>query len=110
MTLLPSGRIVVTLNASIGFSCFLQQSDIGTVESTQWLLNGTLLDSQVAHANVRTDFSFGVGTLDLIPIPVEYNATTIQCTVSINPPRSEQESSSMIVTLLLEGYCSCVER
>ena len=102
--LLPLGSAVSYPGGNTRFDCnsFAQR----VISDVQWLLNG-LPFNNLTYTNVTTDFarnSQGVvrgSALFFDDIPVEYNMTTIACTIhyTTGPP----VNSSMNTVLLLQG-------
>ena len=74
MTVLSSGR-----NAN--FRCL--STSVDSIMSIQWLMNGsaTLTNETIASGNavVLFDGLVGIGRLDVINVPLEFNETSIQC-------------------------------
>lgn len=101
------GHLVIFPSSNVSFTCVPSDND-HRITSIEWLLNGMTQSTNLS--NVRILFSMavnGVGVLKFINTPLEYNGTTVQCVADLDPPRSRQDSSSTVATLLIQGRKDC---
>ena len=99
---IPTGTVVAMPSSTAVFVCAFRTSRSDRITGVSWLVNGTAMGNLT---NARAEFSHvgnGRGSLMFSRLPMEYNGTTIQCVVTINPPRPGGLSSS-IATLLVQG-------
>ena len=72
--------VVPSSGKNLSFRC-LNHNDVDSTMSVQWLMNGsaTLTNEAIASGNAVVLFEVGVGRLDVINVPLEFNGTSIQC-------------------------------
>ena len=72
----PLVDVVPSSGGNASFRCLSS-----SVDSIQWLMNGsaTLTNEAIASGNAVVLFEIGVGRLDVINVPLEFNGTSIQC-------------------------------
>ena len=81
------------------FICY--SFSVDSIVSVQWLMNGsaTLTNEAIASGNVFVLFDDGVGVLDVINVPLDFNETSIQC----NGLTSGTNFTTQPAMLLLQG-------
>lgn len=93
----PSDNVVVsTLGGNTSLSC---ASSLGTVNSVEWLINGTAVprDENIVLYFNKID---GIGTLKFTNLALEYNNSRVKCQASFG---SEGVVTSSATLLLLQG-------
>ena len=96
VNIFPSETVVGIPGDNFDFHCM---DPSRTALSVQWLVNGTLLENSELM-NVFQEFNSRSKTADLFfDLPLEHNATTIQCIYNF----ATEIVSSETITLLLQG-------
>ena len=94
---IPSGEVVVTLDADTTVTC---NSLEGSINSIQWLINGTLVEPS-AQVNPVFDTEHGIGLLQLKNFTLNFNSSRIQCRASFDSGITE--TSTELLLILVQG-------
>lgn len=101
-----SGSETVALNSTIRFNCVLPTASTDEITDVEWVLNGsTYLENLGNVIPEFSDIGNGRGVLTFMRVPLEYNATTVQCMATISPHRPEG-GASPVLTLIVQGIYS----
>ena len=73
--------LVVPISGGGNGRFFCHSITVDSIVSVQWLMNGsaTLTNEAIALGNAVVLFDDGVGVLDVINVPLDFNETRIQC-------------------------------
>ncbi len=98
MTVEPQEKVITPGGIAIFHCEIINNNDM---RQLYWLVNGTRLeDLKLGDDRVNDYMSRGVRSLTFLPIPVEYNDTTIQCFANFT---SGEIMYSNNATLLVQG-------
>lgn len=95
----PSEGYVTTIGANAVFVCMPNCIDYNR---RVWLVNGTLLETNLTNINAIFSCKTGTLLLQFTNIPLEYNTTNVTCRAELN---SGGNITSNVAILLIQGKC-----
>ena len=75
----PTEPVALIFSGNVHFQC--HSISVDSIVSIQWLMNGSaiLTNEAISSGNAAVLFDDGIGALNVINIPLEFNETSIQC-------------------------------
>ena len=105
VSVIPGGEAISHVDGNFTLFCVSSDLSVGII-SSEWLLNGTTVDSNSRGVTVEFSNDVGVGVLRLSNIATNFNNTQIRCVAVLTSGQVTTSNSATL--LLLQGKFSCI--